>query len=578
MDSRTFDLLAFKAETGDPVAQFQMYELYSQGDDELYDDEDSRFEGFDMEEAIRWLERSADLGYPPAIGELGCEMIEGGYNMAKGTLGESHEAEGLQKEFEAADQAYLPSMFRVGKYLFSGKTSTVDYPGEFVEQNPERAFEYWSNAARQGNLDSCLACAKAQIIGVGAPEVDYRNTKEILEVVIDAADPEENQGVLSEARFWLGFLYYYGLGVGVDEDLANDLFVQSQSGGFMPADDVCNESMNPREALLNWDYPYDYDSWRKLFPVCPFIEADDKYDNYDEETKVLAHKALNGDAASLVEINRLIVEQGYSCNLYEWLLDVERNETEENDELYNEGRDLFDESHYVEAVDKLLIPAFNGYSEAMCLLARCYADYYWNGDDESDVEDPEWSDEFCVKNSFKWFLIASCNEDFYAQYKLGEHCYYGRIPNAEGEVDWREDYPSAAFWFDEASIEIGDAANFLGTMYSDGLVGDGPDPEKAVEWYRKATELKYYNNGWYNLGLCYENGKGVEQDFKKAMDCYYRIADHNTMASIRYAVLEYNNYPNDNDRRSDAVRRFKEAASDGYSEAKDILDQIGIGY
>ena len=40
--------------------------------------------------------------------------------------------------------------------------------------------------------------------------------------------------------------------------------------------------------------------------------------------------------------------------------------------------------------------------------------------------------------------------------------------------------------------------------------------KKAVHWYRKAAE-QGYAEAQFNLGLAYDNGEGVEQNFEEAV-------------------------------------------------------------
>ena len=50
------------------------------------------------------------------------------------------------------------------------------------------------------------------------------------------------------------------------------------------------------------------------------------------------------------------------------------------------------------------------------------------------------------------------------------------------------------------------------------------DYEEAVKWYRKAAE-QGYASAQYNLGVCYYNGKGVEQDYEEVVKWYRKAAE-----------------------------------------------------
>ena len=67
------------------------------------------------------------------------------------------------------------------------------------------------------------------------------------------------------------------------------------------------------------------------------------------------------------------------------------------------------------------------------------------------------------------------------------------------------------------------AQNNLGLMYDNGW-GVPQDYKEAVYWYRLAVE-QGYAIAQYNLGLIYEKGKGVPQDDKEAARLYRLAAE-----------------------------------------------------
>ena len=79
--------------------------------------------------------------------------------------------------------------------------------------------------------------------------------------------------------------------------------------------------------------------------------------------------------------------------------------------------------------------------------------------------------------------------------------------------------------------EQGDAsAQFnLGYCYKNGL-GVEQDYEKAVEWYTKSAEqgIAYAQ---LNLGYCYDKGLGVEQDYEKAVEWYAKSAEQGDLTA-----------------------------------------------
>ena len=63
----------------------------------------------------------------------------------------------------------------------------------------------------------------------------------------------------------------------------------------------------------------------------------------------------------------------------------------------------------------------------------------------------------------------------------------------------------------------------LGLLYDNGL-GVAQDYAKAREWYEKAAD-KGDANAMASLGLLYHNGQGVAQDYAKAREWYEKAAD-----------------------------------------------------
>uniref|UniRef100_UPI002593A415 tetratricopeptide repeat protein n=1 Tax=uncultured Psychrobacter sp. TaxID=259303 RepID=UPI002593A415 len=63
----------------------------------------------------------------------------------------------------------------------------------------------------------------------------------------------------------------------------------------------------------------------------------------------------------------------------------------------------------------------------------------------------------------------------------------------------------------------------IGLMYDKGE-GVRQDYAKAVEWYTKAANQDV-PVAQYNLGLMYNKGEGVRQDYAKALEWYIKAAN-----------------------------------------------------
>ena len=117
----------------------------------------------------------------------------------------------------------------------------------------------------------------------------------------------------------------------------------------------------------------------------------------------------------------------------------------------------------------------------------------------------------------------------------------------------------------------------LGVCYAngDGVEQDYDEAEKwflkAVEGFRKAAEQGEVNAQWY-LGKCYEYGKGVKQNYEKAMEWYRRAAEHNRdfQFSLGRRYWYGSNVEQD---YKEAVKWYRKAAERGYARA-----QYELGY
>ena len=94
---------------------------------------------------------------------------------------------------------------------------------------------------------------------------------------------------------------------------------------------------------------------------------------------------------------------------------------------------------------------------------------------------------------------------------------------------FRNDVPTLT-----AMAEAGNAAaqHNLGVMYDNGT-GVAQDYAAAVSWYRKAAD-QGYAQAQYNLGVMHYNGQGVSQDYAAAAGWFRKAADQG------YAKAQYN--------------------------------------
>ena len=70
----------------------------------------------------------------------------------------------------------------------------------------------------------------------------------------------------------------------------------------------------------------------------------------------------------------------------------------------------------------------------------------------------------------------------------------------------------------------------LGVLYEDGK-GVPKSAEKATELYQKAADLRNAS-AMYNLGCLYEDGNGVPKSIEKAVELYHKAADLGKISAI----------------------------------------------
>ena len=78
-------------------------------------------------------------------------------------------------------------------------------------------------------------------------------------------------------------------------------------------------------------------------------------------------------------------------------------------------------------------------------------------------------------------------------------------------------------WEGAAEQGHAEAQHNLGVMYQHGR-GVDVNYKKAIEWYEKAAE-QGDADAQYNLGVMYDHGQGVDVNYKKAIEWYEKAAE-----------------------------------------------------
>ena len=93
-----------------------------------------------------------------------------------------------------------------------------------------------------------------------------------------------------------------------------------------------------------------------------------------------------------------------------------------------------------------------------------------------------------------------------------------------GQAAWADDVPDFKEMLQAAEQGNADAQFNLGVMYNNGQ-GVRQDYTQAVQWYRKAAE-QGDAKAQYNLGAMYANGLGVRQNYKIAKEWFGKACDN----------------------------------------------------
>ena len=119
-----------------------------------------------------------------------------------------------------------------------------------------------------------------------------------------------------------------------------------------------------------------------------------------------------------------------------------------------------------------------------------------------------------------------------------------------------------------SSAEKGDAtAQFnLGVMYDNGQ-GVEQDYAEAVKWYRKAA-MQGVASAQLNLGIMYANGQGVTKDEYEAVKWFRKAAEQGDASAQFNLGVMYDNGQGIEQDYAEAVKWFRKAAEQGHASAQ----------
>ncbi|GET65601.1 kinase-like domain-containing protein [Rhizophagus irregularis DAOM 181602=DAOM 197198] len=331
------------------------------------------------------------------------------------------------------------------------------YYGIGIEENDNKAFESFSNAAENNCSIAQIYLAKCYEYGYGTEEdknlafnwlgkgIDKNESKAFEYYKISA---EKN---FIDAQYQLGNCYYYGVGIEIDKVQAFNWYKKAANNGSIIAKYILKQ-------------------------------------NYNKKTNAKKNRSIEIKIHKTIYFNRL------------------------NQIGFNNYNGIRTKQNYSKAFYYFQKAAKSGNRAAQFNLGLCYRNV------EQGYLDAQFQLGYCYDfgigtevnkvKAFELYKITAENGNKTAQYNLG-NCYKSGI-GVEKDV-------IKAFKYYEKSSEQGhlDAQYQLGYCYDFGI-GTEVNKTKAFELYKIAAE-NGNTDAQSNLGYLYQNGEGTEKDLNKAI-------------------------------------------------------------
>lgn len=197
--------------------------------------------------------------------------------------------------------------------------------------------------------------------------------------------------------------------------------------------------------------------------------------------------------------------------------------------------------------------AEHGIADAVYELSLCYEE------GEGTAPFPEKAQELLEKAAELGHMEA--------QFRLAMQFYEGHTVVCDIKIE--KNYEKAVYWLEKGAAQ-GDnfAQYYLGLCYENGT-GVGQNYEKAVSLYHRAADCEYPQaEAIFELAHCYETGHGVKLNIPRAIELYRRAAEE---GDIRAALKLGDCYE-----RGFGVEKSKERAIEWYNIAAEQGDEDGI--
>lgn len=494
----------------------------------------------DMTEAFRHLKDAADLGHPRAkYDTASC------YQHGKGTEADSSQAQKYYAmaltDFLTADQKEPDEWqeYTIARMYANGIGTAIV---------PEKAFEYYSLAAKHGHTKAAYETGRCHDKGLGT-EPDQGKAQLYYKQALEGFLQEEDDAQNIRTEYSLAIMYQEGLGTEKDPEKAlmyMKMVADSGNGRaqYMVAQYLENGSGIEKSPALAQEY---YSKALENF----LAEDSENPSVWTQSTIAKMYEKGMGtgqDPEKAFQFYQLAAGGGHTFSQYKTAECLEDGTgTAENPELAQE--------YYAKALQGFLAQnEENPDAWVQYRIARMY--------------EKGLGAEISLKNAFPYYRMAADNDHTYAQYKTAECLnsgtgtekkpaqaqeYYAKaLPvflqqNEESPDTWMQyriagmyEYgkgcdqdPEKAFQFYQLAANDGHTYSQYKTAEAleDGTSTE-KDPVLAGEYYAKALQGFLAQNEesqdtWlqYRIAGMYENGKGCEKDPEKAFQYYHLAAD-----------------------------------------------------
>ena len=492
---KAFELYSKLAEKGDAYAQFYLAGMYfwGKGVEQNY------------EKAFEWGKKTSENGNVYAQFYLACMYFEG---------------KGVEQDYVKAFEWFSKSAEQ-GEYRAQYSLGAMYYKGEGVKIDYTKAFEWFSKSAEQGNADAQNNLGFMYLKGQGV-EQDYTKAFEWF------CKSAEQGHVYAQNN--LGFMYLKGQGVEQDYTKAFGCFSKSAEQGDKQA-----------QYRIGYMYKEGLGVEQNFFKAIKYLKISADNGNEEAEYYILeiyekiVFDVFNSiffvdivDNINISEIEKKLRTSNFEHYFEQFLISIEKSI-----DIKKYIDDLFKYFKYFKYLSsKLKTKLFELCSKSI--------DKIKNDDEFIMIMQGMLGTlilyGFGVKQNkskaFELFLKSSEHGNTFAIYNLG--CMYERGFGIE------QDYKKAFDCFKKIELkDISGIAQYkLGEIYEQGLLGVQKDINKAIEYYKRASEQNA--SCLWHLGDIYFLGLGVKQDYNSAINYYISstIGNYSESSNI-YSNIEF---------------------------------------